>query len=165
VTEFLLALHVVFAIFAVGPLVYAATTAGRGDAAAAASSARLLRIYGAASALVVITGMVLMYRPRYPDGIGWYSYSSGPPSGVLYALANNHIGEFGQTWIWLSLALWAVAIVLIFALVVPTLNRATRTIGAGEPAGALTGRVAAAGGVIGLIFVAITVLMVYRPGS
>jgi hypothetical protein len=160
VTKFLLALHVVFAIFAVGPLVYAATTAGRGvrkgDVAATASSARLLRIYGAASVLVVGVGFGLMSRSTVSGTRRRY---------VDYLPAPGQLGEFGQTWIWLSLALWAVAIVLIFALAVPALNRATRTIGSGESAAALTGRVAAAGGVVALIFVTIVVLMVYRPGS
>ena len=46
--KLLFALHLLFANFAIGPLVHAATTAGRGvrtgDAAATAGSARMLRI-------------------------------------------------------------------------------------------------------------------------
>ena len=42
---------------------------------------------------------------------------------------------------------------------------ATATIEGGESAAASTGRVAAAGGVVGIIFLVIVVLMVYRPGS
>ncbi|WP_375491624.1 hypothetical protein [uncultured Jatrophihabitans sp.] len=162
-TKFLLALHLIFAVFAVGPLVHAATTAGRGirkaDAAATASSARMLRIYGIASALVIISGIVLMYRSRSGEyGIQGYSALSvyrGPP----------HFGEFSQTWIWLSIVLWALAIALVLFVLVPTLNRATKLIAEGETVGALTGRVAGAGGVVGVLFVVIVVLMVYRPGQ
>jgi uncharacterized membrane protein len=169
VTKFLLALHLVFAVFAVGPLVHAATTAGRGirrgDAAATASSARLLRIYAYASTLVVVTGIVLMYRNPF-------SLTTGPRFTVSILTDNprdfslpSHIASFGQTWIWLSLVLWVVALALILFLAVPTLNRASKGIAAGDSVVALTARVAAAGGIVGLIFVVIVVLMVYRPGQ
>lgn len=148
--QILLALHLLFAVFAIGPLVHAATTAGRGlrrsDAVATAASARMLRIYAYASVLVVIVGMALMSLkdPDHP---------------------NRHVGEFGQTWIWLSLVLWAVAIALTLAVLVPSLNRATTAITANESAASLTARVAAAGGMVGLIFAGIVFLMVYQPGT
>jgi uncharacterized membrane protein len=145
--KLLLAIHLVLAVFAIGPLVHAATTAGRGvrrgDGAATAASARVLRIYGYVSVLVVIAGMALMSQKRN----------------------GQRIADFGDTWIWLSLVLWVVAVVLVLALIVPTLQQATRRIEAQESVVALTGRVAAAGGVVGLIFAVIVVLMAYRPGS
>jgi hypothetical protein len=147
VVKFLLALHLVFAVFIVGPLVWAATTAGRGvrtgDGAATASSARVLRIYAYASALVVVVGMGLMSQKTH----------------------GHKIAEFGDTWIWLSLLLWAAAILIILFEIVPTLNRATKLIKAEDSVVTLTARVAAAGGVVGLIFIAIVVIMVYKPGS
>jgi hypothetical protein len=146
--KILLALHVLFAIFAIGPLVHAATTAGRGvrkgDGAATAGSSRLLRIYGYASVLVIIAGFALM--------------------GTKESGSRVKAGEFGQTWIWLSLGLWVVALGLILGVVVPTLDNVTALIAKEESVVSLTGRVAAAGGVVGLIFVAIVFLMVYRPG-
>ena len=148
----LLAVHLLFAVFAIGPLVHAATTAGRGirkgDGAATAAASRMLRIYAYASVLVVLAGMGLM-SAKYP---------SGPDKG-------KHAGEIGDLWIWLSLALWVVAVALVLAVVVPTLDRATASIAKQDSVVALTGRVAAAGGVVGLIFAVIVVLMVYRPGS
>src|SRR5690349_24534627 len=64
VVKLVFALHLLFAIFAIGPLVHAATTAGRGvrtgDGTATASSARMLKTYSYASLLVVIAGMALM---------------------------------------------------------------------------------------------------------
>ena len=139
----LIALHVLTAVFAIGPLVHAATTASRGvrnaDADSTASSARIARRYGYVSVLVVVLGLSLV-QPK------WHA-------------------EFGDTWIWLSLALWAVAIGLVLAVIAPSLDRATQLIRAGDPVASLTARVAACGGVVGLIFAVIIFLMVYRPGG
>lgn len=147
--DLLFALHLLFAIFAIGPLVHAATTASRGirtgDAAAVTASSRMLRIYGYTSVLVVIAGMALMSQDD-PDEKG------------------QKIGEFGQVWIWLSLVLWLVALGLVLGVVVPTLTKAATRIGAQESVASLTGRVAAAGGVVGVIFAVIVFLMVYQPG-
>jgi hypothetical protein len=149
VVKLVFALHLLFAIFAVGPLVHAATTAGRGvrtgNGAATAASARMLKIYSYASVLVVIAGMALMSMDD-PDEKG------------------QKLGEFSQTWIWLSLVLWLVAVALVLAVVVPALNKATTLIQQQSSVVTLTGRVAAAGGVVGLIFAAIVFLMVYQPG-
>jgi uncharacterized membrane protein len=140
---FLLALHVLTAVFAIGPLVHAATTASRGvrrgDAAATAASARIARVYGYASVIVVLLGLSLV-RPKWD-------------------------AQFGDTWVWLSLVLWAVALVLVLVLIAPALDRATRLIAAGEEARALTAQVAAAGGTVGLISAGIVFLMIYRPGG
>ena len=150
--KILLALHLLFAVFAIGPLVHAATTAGRGvrtgDGAATAGSARLLRIYGYASVLVVLLGLGLMNATLPFRGSG-----------------GAKAGDFGDLWIWLSLVLWVVALGVVLGLLVPTLEKATTEIAAGQPVATLTGRVAAGGGVVGLIFAGIVFLMVYRPGS
>jgi hypothetical protein len=145
--KILLALHLLFAIFAVGPLVQAVTTAGRGirqgDATATASSARLARIYSYASVLVVIIGFGLM---------------SSKENG-------QKVAEFSQTWIWLSALLWLAAVAIALAVIAPTLDRATAAIAKQESVVALTARVAASGGVVGVIFAVIVFLMVYRPGK
>ena len=147
--DILLALHLQFAIFSIGPLVAPATTAGRGvrngDAAATPASARMLRVYSYASVLVVLVGMGLM-SAKDPDN------------------KSVKVGEIGQTWIWLSLVLWVIAIALVLAVVVPTLNKATGLIAEEKSVVSLTGRVAAAGGVVGILFAVIVFLMVYRPG-
>jgi uncharacterized membrane protein len=145
--KFLLAAHLVLAVFAVGPLVHAATTAARGlrkgDGAATASASRVLRIYTYASVLVVIAGMGLMSQKR----------------------RGHKLGEFSDTWIWLSLLLWLVAAAVVLALIFPTLDRATKQIAEQQSVVTLTARVAASGGVVGLLFLVIIVLMVYKPGS
>lgn len=144
-------LHLVTAIFAIGPLVHAATTASRGlrqgDATATAAAARTTKVYAYASVAVVIFGFGLM--------------SMQPPWGK----EGDTVASFGETWIWLSVLLWVVGVALALGVVVPTLDRATAALGSGEKADSLTGRVAAAGGVIGLIFLVIVVLMVWQPGG
>jgi hypothetical protein len=148
--KILLALHLLTAIFAVGPLVHAATTASRGlrkkDAAATASAARTVKVYANASVLVVIIGFGLM--------------SADLPYGN-----KAKAGEFTDLWIWLSVVLWVVAMGLATGLLAPTLEKATAAIGRGESVSPLVGKVAAGGGAVGLIFAAIVFLMVYRPGS
>jgi hypothetical protein len=134
-------------VFVVGPLAWAAATAGRGvrkgDGAAIATSARVLRIYAYTSALVVIAGMALMSQKE--DG--------------------QQLAEFGDTWIWLSLVLWAVAVAITLGVLVPNLTKVTKRIDAQDSVVTLTTRVAAAGGLVALIFVVVVVLMAYKPGS
>ena len=141
--KLVLALHLLFVIFAVGPLVHAATTASRGvrrnDAAAVTGSARMARIYSYASVLAVLAGFGLVQKK-------WNA-------------------EFSNTWVWVSVLLWLVAVVIVLAVLIPSLDKAASQIDAGEAVTALVGRVAASGGVIGLIFAGIVFLMVYRPGG
>lgn len=139
--KLLLFLHLLFAIFAVGPLVGAATTAARGvkagDGVAVAASARTVRIYGYASLLVAILGMGLV-QPKYH-------------------------AKFSYPWVWISLVLYLIALALTLGVLVPSLRKAGSEISTGAGASALTGRVAASGGIVGLLFAVIVALMVYRP--
>lgn len=148
--KILLALHLLFAIFAIGPLVGTVTTAARGlrraDGTATASAARGATIYSYVSVLVVLIGFGLMSAK--PD------WNNGKP-----------IADFGDLWIWLSLLLWVVAVALTLGVIVPALKQASAGIGAGTAIDHLRGRVAASGGVVGLVFAAIVFLMVYQPGS
>ncbi|TWP38646.1 DUF2269 family protein [Leekyejoonella antrihumi] len=150
VFKIMLLLHLLAAIFAIGPLVHAVTTAARGlrtgDAAATASSARMATIYSYASLLVVIFGFGLMSaKTPYPP--------------------HKAVASFGETWIWLSVLLWLIGVAISLAVTVPSLQKATVSIGDGQAIDSLKGKVAGSGGVIGIIFVVIVVLMVYRPGS
>jgi uncharacterized membrane protein len=137
------ALHILFAIFAVGPLVHAATTAARGiregDAKAIATSSQTVRRYGYASLLVVVFGMGLVQSK--------YGY------------------EFSDIWIWLALLLYVIALALVLVVLAPGLDRAGRAVAVSGPTERLVARVAAAGGVVALLFATIVVLMVYKPGK
>jgi hypothetical protein len=105
----------------------------------------MVRLYSYVSVVVVILGMGLM---------------SQKAPGHTQA-----VGDIGDAWIWLSLLLWAAATALSLALLAPSLTKAAAQIGGTGSAEGLVGRVAAAGGVIGLIYALIVLLMVYRPGG
>ena len=142
----LLAAHLLFALFLVGPLVHAVTTAGRGirqgDGAATAAAARNARIYGYLSILVPLAGFALMSQKR----------------------RGQQLGEFGDTWIWLSAVLWLAATILVLGLLVPTLENVTDKIAKEESVVSLTARVASVGGTVALLYAVVVVLMVYQPG-
>lgn len=148
--KILFALHLLTAIFAIGPLVHAATTASRGlrtaDAGATASAARTVTLYSYVSVLVVILGFGVMSSkaPWNPD---------------------ENVASFGDPYIWISALLWFVAVGLALGVIAPALEQATTRIGAGEAVDAMIGKVAASGGIVGLIFAGIVFLMVYKPGS
>ena len=108
--KLLLFLHLLVAIFGIGPLVGAATTSSRAlrrpDAAAAISAARTIRIYSYVSLLVVILGMGLMSQKAPED-------------------KSHNVAEFGDTWIWLSVLLWLVAMAVSLGVLVPSLTKAS----------------------------------------
>ena|GEM_PF-3361394 len=142
-----LALHILAAVGAIGPLIHAATTAARGlrrsNAAATAEASRMLRVYSIASVIVVIFGFGLM--------------------SMISPYTHKKVASFTDTWIWLSVLLWLIGIALSWGVLSRTLDRATTMINNNESIAALRGRVAAIGGLVGVIFGAIIVLMVYRP--
>jgi uncharacterized membrane protein len=150
VFKLLLFLHLLAAIFAIGPLVGAATTASRAlrhsDASAANSAARMVRLYSYTSVVVVILGMGLMSQKAPWDH-------------------SQEVAQIGDTWIWLSLLLWAAAVAVSLGVLAPSLTKAAAQIGGSGSATSLVGRVAAAGGVIGLLYAVIVLLMVYQPGG
>jgi hypothetical protein len=143
------ALHLLFVIFTIGPLIHITATAARGirhcDAAAAQSSARGTRTYAYSSILAVIFGFAVM--------------SSTSP------FTHAPVASFSDTWIWLSLLLWLVALALALAVTAPTLGKASKHITDGHAVTTLKTRVATSGSAIGLIFAAIVFLMVYQPGG
>jgi uncharacterized membrane protein len=148
--KIMLALHLLAVVFAVGPLVGAASTAVRGlrtgDAAATSTSARLVTIYSYASVVAVIFGMGLM-SANDPDHPG------------------HKVADIGDVWILVSLSLWLFAIVEGLALLVPALKQAAAGLEAGNPVDAFRGKVAMLGGSIALNYAVIVFLMVYQPGS
>ena len=61
--------------------------------------------------------------------------------------------------------LWGASVAATLGGLVPALGRAATTITEGGAVSTLTGRVAAFGGATGLLYAAIVLLMVYRPGG
>jgi hypothetical protein len=148
--KIMLALHLLTVVFAVGPLVGAASTAVRGlrvgDAAATATSARLVKIYSYASVVAVIFGFGLM-SANDPDNPG------------------HKVADLGDVWILVAIGLWLAALAEGLFGLAPALQQAATALGEGTPVDALRGKVAALGGSIALNYVAIVFLMVYQPGS
>jgi uncharacterized membrane protein len=147
--KLLLFLHLLAAVFAIGPLVGAATTAARAlrtsDAAAATSAARTVKIYSYASVAVVVLGFGLM--------------SAKPPG------SSERVADFGESWILLSVVFWGAAVAVALGGLEPALRRAATTIEQGSPVVTMSGRVAAFGGITALLYAAIVALMVYQPGG
>jgi uncharacterized membrane protein len=140
--KLLLTLHVVAAIFVVGPLVAAANQAARalrdGDAGALRTLSRIVTIYGWVSLVVAVFG-----------------------AGLVQDKYHN---SWGDTWLIISLVLFVAASALVIAVLAPLLRRAAG-MAAGGGTAALAGRAAALGGVASLCYVAIAVLMVTQPGG
>ncbi|QKV90991.1 protease [Streptomyces sp. NA02950] len=164
-TTFLLAVHVLAAIIAVGPVTVAASmfpAAARtalsapGDVRAAAvlrTLHRVCRVYAAAGVVVPVFGL---------------------------ATARS-LGVLGDTWLIVSMVLTGLAAAVLAGLVLPRqgavlagLDSATDTDGATSPApdtggGATdrrtTARLAMYTGMFNLLWAVVTVLMIARPGS
>jgi len=145
VTKFLLAVHVLAAIVAVGPVAVAASMfppaarkalAAPDDADALATTRLLYRIcqvYAAVGVVVPVFG---------------------------FATASN-MGVLGDTWLIVSIALTALAAVVLAALVLPRQSAILE--GAGDRAA--TVQLAMFTGIFNLLWAAVTVLMIVRPGS
>jgi uncharacterized membrane protein len=135
-------LHVVSAVFIVGPMAILPMTAMRavraGNAGQVEVLARSTNLISLLSLLVVFFGFGVMglADPKY------------------------HL-SIGTPWILWSIVLYAVALGLTLFLVVPTMRRAVEAIREGEtskyPA------IAAGSGVASLLLVAVVVLMVWKP--
>ncbi|MFJ3227129.1 hypothetical protein ACIPJS_27825 [Streptomyces sp. NPDC086783] len=144
-TKFLLAVHVIAAIVAVGPVTVAASLfppAARkvldapADVQALATTRllhRICRVYATVGVVVPVFG---------------------------FATASN-MGVLGDTWLVVSIALTAAAAVVLAALVLPRQSAILE--GTGDRAA--TVRLAMFTGIFNLLWATVTVLMIIRPGS
>jgi len=167
---FLKTLHVVAAVFVIGPLVALPNVGLRGIRTGRVDlvrdAARLTTVYGLAS--LVVFGLGLAVVPTRPERY-----------------------TFGSVWVTASITLYLVALLVTLLVLAPALNKAVSLLGAGtlvddhardKPAepelrvtataqdlqtkariDAVRGRVAASGGIVALLFLVITVLMVWQP--
>jgi uncharacterized membrane protein len=142
----LTALHVVAAVFLVGPMAVLPMTALRAVRAGNAPVVELLststRVFSLGSLLVAVLGF-----------------------GVLGVLGKTEDVSVTTGWVLTSIVLYAVALALSLLVVVPSLRRAATELAGNrtEGAQAVYGRLAASSGVVALLLVAVTVLMVWRP--
>jgi uncharacterized membrane protein len=145
-------LHVVGAVFIVGPMAILPMTAMRsvraGNAAQVATLAKSTYLFSLLSVLVVIFGFGALSMAKPEDNF-----------------------TFGSTWIMLSIIFYVVAIAISLFVVVPTLRSVAEGL-EGTPApvdGALNakpsgyGKIAAGSGIVAILLVAVVVLMVWKP--
>lgn len=141
----MLSLHLIAAVFFIGPVAAAGPAIARatraGDVGAVESSARMMRIYGYGSLLVALFGLGLVQKK-------WHA-------------------EFGDTWVWLSLVLFVVALGVIVGLALPAVDQLVEALrgGSADKAKAALGKVMGASSVASVAYVVIIVLMVTKPGS
>lgn len=142
----LLALHLVTVAILVGPSSVAASLSARhareGRAEALRDAMRTTRLYTLGTLLTVLLGSAMI-------GLG----------------AIGDQWEMGQAWVSASYALWLVAVALTLALVVPAQAKALEAIEGGGSGSGYAGRIAAGAGLASLAWVAIIVLMVFKPGA
>ncbi|MEU1007873.1 hypothetical protein [Streptomyces sp. NPDC005890] len=140
-TKFLLAVHVIAAILAVGPVAVAASmfppaarralATGPGDTGTLRLLHRICRVYAVAGVVVPVFG-----------------FATASQMGVL-----------GSAWLIVSIALTALAALVLVALVLPGQTALL------EGESAQTARLAMGTGLFNLLWATVTVLMIVRPGS
>jgi hypothetical protein len=141
-------IHLAVVIFIIGPLAVGSVTASRAVAQgkegleALRSGVRTFRIYGALSILAPIFGSAMI-------GLG----------------GEGKEWKFSQAWVSASFALYLVAILDVFLVLLPSTRKALAAVEAGETAEVLQGRIQAAGGVAMLCWTLILVFMVFKPGG
>lgn len=141
-------LHVVAAVFIVGPMAILPMTGMRairaGQAGQVGTLAKSVNVFTLLSLVVVLFGFGALSLGNPTE----------PPT------------TFASTWIWLSLVLYAVALVLNLFVVVPALRSSAEALTADPAAGARVAgytRIAIGSGVATLLLVAVVVLMVWQP--
>jgi len=146
VTKFLLTVHVLAAIVAIGPVTVAASMfppaarramAAPGDARATETVRllhRICRVYATVGVVVPVFG---------------------------FATASS-MGVLGDAWLIVSIALTALAALVLVALVLPRQSALLEGSGGSREA---TVRLAMFTGMFNLLWAAVTVLMIVRPGS
>ncbi|WP_210506041.1 DUF2269 family protein [Naasia sp. SYSU D00057] len=137
-------LHVVGAVFLVGPMAILPMTGLRalraGDADQVSTLARSTFVFSLLSLLVAVFGF-----------------------GVM-SLADDRFDLSVTTpWILWSIVLYAVALVLNLLVVVPAMRSAAEALERGDLGRGGYGRIAGASGVSSLLLVAVVVLMVWKP--
>ncbi|MFJ5529282.1 DUF2269 family protein [Streptomyces sp. NPDC093261] len=146
-TKFLLAVHVLAAIVAVGPVTVAASLFPPTARKALAESGehrshlgllhRICRVYAVVGVVVPVFG---------------------------FATARN-MGVLGDTWLVVSIVLTVLAALVLGALVLPRQEAILEGVDGGTAAGRETVRLAVVTGIFNLLWAAVTVLMIVRPGS
>ena len=139
--DLLLVLHLLGAVFLVGPLalagVHSPGQARRGDAVGLRAARTTNRVYSALTAVVVGLG-ALLAADRW---------------------------EASAPWLLASYALWFAAVLLHVLVVGKGQEAALAALADGEDAGPCAARIGVGAGLAALAWVAVVVLMVLKPGA
>jgi hypothetical protein len=155
VSGFLLSVHVLAAILAIGPVAIAASMFPR--------FARLALAEPDEPKKVAVLHILLRITRVYAV-IGVFVPVFGIATGAS-------IGALGDTWLIVSMILTAVAALLLAALILPSQTRVVRFLGAGEGEARdsipekIVRRLGMLTGMFNLTWAVVVVLMIYRPGS
>jgi len=110
--------------------------------------------------------------------IGEYFIYAIPVFGILLVIVGHPLWKFSQTWIWLALVLYVIAIGISHSILIPGHKRVNALLAEMEqgpaPAGspspqaveleALGKRMAAAGATLNVFVVVFLILMIWKPG-
>ncbi|WP_432058512.1 hypothetical protein [Streptomyces sp. bgisy022] len=155
-TKFLLSLHVLAAILAVGPVTVAASMFPPAVRRAAPDEEGS----GGSTLTTAATTVTVLHRIcRVYARLG----IAVPVLGLATALA---MGVLGDAWLVASIALTAAAAGILIAFVLPGQDELLAHLGAGRPVDrAATARLAMFTGLFNVLWATVTVLMIVRPGS
>lgn len=125
-------------------------------------------VYGAQAKQAGPNGGNAIVRANYAvSGIAeWFIYAI-PVTGILMVLDDDYPWDFSDTWVWLSIVLYVVAVGNSHMNLKPSARRMIE-LTAGPPTPELEAvgkRLGIAGTVNDLIAVALIVLMVWKPGT
>jgi uncharacterized membrane protein len=112
------------------------------------------------------------------SSIGEYFIYAIPVFGILLVLASDKAWKFSQTWIWLALLVYVVAIGISHAILIPGHKRVNALLAEMEQVPATAGgpppqaaeleslgkRMAAAGATLNVFVVIFLILMIWKPG-
>jgi uncharacterized membrane protein len=123
-------------------------------------------------------GRAITEANHFVSNVAEYIIYTIPIWGILLVLASHDTFKFSQTWVWLALLLYIVAIGISHAVMIPGVKRIialqkemeTGPVGAGgappqvAEMQAVGRRVGTGGMVLNLLVVVIIVLMIWKPG-
>lgn len=124
-------------------------------------------LYGAKAKAAGPNGGLAIGRANFEVSmVAEYFIYAIPVTGILMMLTED-FWEWSQTWVWLSIVLYVVALGVSHSIQIPSSKRMNELMAAGPPnaeTAALEKKLAMGGTILNLLAVAIIVLMVSKPG-
>ncbi|MFH9401410.1 hypothetical protein ACH4JS_16755 [Streptomyces sp. NPDC017638] len=162
-TKFLLAVHVIAAILAIGPVAVAASMfppAARRVPAAAGTGTGITSGTDTGSGTDATGSLRLLHRICRVYAV------VGVVVPVFGFATASRMGVLGSAWLIVSIALTVLAALVLAAVILPAQAALLEADGGGDGTRSATAaRLAMATGVFNLLWAAVTVLMIVRPGS